>query len=366
MVAITSVVLTVMMFLAGGLITEHNRFVDNRDTLKSASDAAVVAATQHLHRLPTSMSDSDVETALEDTARRYAFLVVEANSSDPVAPSDMDINLRVDRAAGVVGVDVAAKMRGVLYKQLVSAQGEKKMAVRSGAEQEVEAEEEVTPSWLVLALDYSGSMHSTIDGHRRIDVVRNAAKTMVDELMVTTHMSMGVIPWAEHVCVDDECRLFEGALSPTPLKQQVHRVLDALLPIGNGTFSTAGILEATRMLQGAPGNVNRGLVLLTDGEDTICQQDGRADEAGCTPRRRQQLREDACDAAKDEDITIWVVAAMSADEVGSRLGRQLRDCASDGDQHVFVSNVDADDLEGAFESISTQVKVKAKALRRTY
>ena len=35
-------------------------------------------------------------------------------------------------------------------------------------------------------------------------------------------------------------------------------------------------------------------------------------------------------------------------------------------QHVFVSNVDADDLEGAFESISTQVKVKAKALRRTY
>ena len=29
-------------------------------------------------------------------------------------------------------------------------------------------------------------------------------------------------------------------------------------------------------------------------------------------------------------------------------------------QHVFVSNVDADDLAGAFESISTQVKVKVK------
>ena len=156
MVAITSVVLTLMMFLAGGLITEHNRLVDNRDTLKAASDAAVIAATQHLHQLPTSMSDSDVEALLEGTARRYAFLVVEANSPDPMTPSDVDITLRVNRAAGVVGVDVAANMRGVLFKQLVSAQSEKKMAVRSGAEQEV------SPARLVLALDYSGSMGSYI------------------------------------------------------------------------------------------------------------------------------------------------------------------------------------------------------------
>ena len=269
----------------------------------------------------------------------------------------MDITLHLNRAAGVVGVDVATNMRGVLFKQLVSAQGEKKMAVRSGAEQEV------SPARLVLALDYSGSMGSYIGDRPRVEVVREAAKTMVDELMVTPHVSIGIVPWADQVC-QHQCLPGLGVLSPTNLPNRVHLALDRFAALGRYTFSPAGINESMLMLRVAPPNEKRGLVLLTDGGDTICQQNGLPEDRDptCTAERRTRLREEACDAAKAEDITIWVVAAMRADQVDSQLGRELRDCASDGDQHVFVSNVDANDLEDAFESISTQVK----ALRRTY
>ena len=360
MVALTSVVLTLMMFFAGGLITEHNRFVDNRDTLKAASDAAVVAATQHLHRLPTSTSDSDVEAALEDTARRYAFLVVEGNSPDPVAPSDVDITLRLNRAAGVVGVDVATNMRGVLYKQLVSAQGERKMAVRSGAEQEV------TPAMLVLALDASQSMHNTIGVRERVDVVRDAAKTMVDALVTGPHVSVGVVPWSDWVCNDPHCDWGWGILAPTNDVAVIQQMLDDFEPRGGLTFSPVALTESTALLENAPTDVRRGLVLLTDGDDTVCREWtwawNRPSDDSCTDQMRTSLRETACDAAKEAGITIWVVAAMPADRVGSRLERELRDCASEGEQHVFVENLDDRDLEEAFESIAAQVK----ELRRTY
>lgn len=354
-----------MMFLAGGLITEHNRFVDNRDTLKAASDAAVVAATQHLHRLPTSMSDSDVEALLEDTARRYAFLVVEGNSPDPVTPDDIDITLRLNRAAGVVGVDVATNMRGLLFKQLVSAQGEKKMAVRSGAEQEV------SPAVLVLALDSSGSMRADLAGFihgpsrtdvvSRADIVRDAAHALADELMVSDHMSIGIVPWAATVC-RSRCASGLEITAPSNLPNRVRQALDHWQPRGRYTYSPLAVREGMRLLDNAPAHVARGLVLLTDGEDNICKPNGNPNDDSCTPHRRAQLRDAACTAAKEADITIWVVAAMSADQVDNRFARELRECASEGEQHVFVSNVDADDLEGAFESISTQVK----ALRRTY
>ena len=362
MVAITSVVLTLMMFLAGGLIAEHNRFVDNRDTLKVASDAAVVAATQHLHRLPTSMSDSAVEVALEDTARRYAFLVVEGNSRnspDPITPSDMDITLHLNRAAGVVGVDVATNMRGVLYKQLVSAQGERKMAVRSGAEQEV------TRAMLVLALDASQSMHNTIGVRERVDVVRDAAKTMVDELVTGPHVSVGVVPWSDWVCNDPLCDWGWGILAPTNDVAVIQQMLDDFEPRGGLTFSPVALTESTALLENAPADVRRGLVLLTDGEDTVCRKRtwfSASNDDECTAQMRTSLRKDACDAAKEAGITIWVVAAMPADRVGSRLERELRDCASEGEQHVFVENLDDHDLEEAFESIAAQVK----ELRRTY
>ena len=78
--AIAAVAVIVMTVGATALIGDHVWLVDQRDVLKSASDAASVATTLELNRqlnLQRGISDSDLKPLLEPVARLYIELNLE-------------------------------------------------------------------------------------------------------------------------------------------------------------------------------------------------------------------------------------------------------------------------------------------------
>ena len=154
---------------------------------------------------------------------------------------------------------------------------------------------------------------------------------------------------------------------------EVRRTINALRPVGNMTYSTMGLIWGRRLLtpewrpvwggevhpvdpddEDSLG-VRKAIVLLTDGEDNY----GSALDAAPD-------RSDACTAAKDAGIEIFVVAAMNPDRIGSGLSRGLTACSSQSDHpdrtYVFLENHTKEDLEEAFRQIAHQLLV----VRRTH
>ena len=82
--ALAAAAVTVMTVGAGALITDHLWLVDQRDTLKTATDAAAVAATLEMnHLMDTQPGISD--TALEDRADSGGATLRRAQSPTSVA-----------------------------------------------------------------------------------------------------------------------------------------------------------------------------------------------------------------------------------------------------------------------------------------
>ena len=173
---------------------------------------------------------------------------------------------------------------------------------------------------------------------------------------------------AQYICSSD--------IPILPLNQnmsEVRNAIDALIPIGDQTYSTMGLIWGTRLLTPKwrrvwggrvhPVNpsknkylgVRKAIVLLTDGEDNY------DDRIGAAPNRSE-----ACTAAKDAGIEIFVVAAMNPSKIGSELSKGLTDCSSQSGHpdrtYVFLDNHTREDLEDAFRQIAQQLLV----VRRTH
>lgn len=171
-------------------------------------------------------------------------------------------------------------------------------------------------------------------------------------------------PWRLHP--QDNCR---GAVI-TPLDSDlsaVRRAIRSLRVSGSATYSSVGIAWGIRLLapswrdvwghpvhpMDADSKAQKVIVLLTDGEDNHL---GGA-------RAHRQL---ACTAAKNEGITIFVIAAMHPRDVQGTLARELRACSSQADDpdgtYVFLNNSTPENLRGAFAEIARQLV----SLKRTY
>ncbi len=212
--AIAAAAVTVMAVGAAALVTDHLWLVDQRDTLKSATDSASIAATLEMNRMldaDSTLSDAVLKDGLEGVARRY----IEFNLSHlPAArlaraKETLDVALTIDRAASRVGVAVEADLGGTIVARALPLLGgytgpdavQVTTAVKCGA----------TPIEVVLALDVTSSMHHKIDenlpkggDNRRLNAVINAAKTLVRVLGATcdeSSVAVGIVPWDKTVRV---------------------------------------------------------------------------------------------------------------------------------------------------------------------
>ena len=192
---------------------------------------------------------------------------------------------------------------------------------------------------------------------------------------------------AKHLCYDNPDSLSKntdgidlqpaqdcGGPAPiTPLMTDLDTIDQRIDAMGDGsaTYSTVGVAWAHRLLDpdwrlywGAntthprdkADDVQKAIVLLTDGEDNVLYYDSL----------KETHRTYACDAAKKAGIKIFTIAAMNPRFVSSREGTSLRKCSSEADDpdgtYVFVNNTSPDLLKGAFQQIGRQLS----RFRRVY
>ena len=176
-----------------------------RDLLKSATDAAAVAATLELQGLSATMSDEDAATHLQPVADRYVRFNLAANlpeASRTRMVETLEVSVEVDRSMGSVDVSANADLGGTLLSPwLLAYGGPDTMTADAGVEGSLGATE------VVLAIDTTGSMAYSLDGttrdgpDSRMNIVKNAAVNFVDvlESFPNSVVAIGIVPWTWRV-----------------------------------------------------------------------------------------------------------------------------------------------------------------------
>ena len=199
-----------VMSVAGfALIIDHGWLIDQRDVLKSAADAAAIAATKEMNRnlVPNpDMAQADLTTALTSVARSYVELNLAYLPTDRLtrAKETLAVTVTPDRNTGTVDVAATADLGGTLFSRhlpmLSNYTGPAHVGTRAGVETQV------TPIEAVLAIDTSWSMDVKLDGRHvdkdkdetsRMDIVKDAAKALVNILRPNEHnrVAIGLVPW---------------------------------------------------------------------------------------------------------------------------------------------------------------------------
>ena len=219
--ALVAIAVTVMTIGGTVLIGDHVWFVDQRDTLKSASDAAGIAATIEMARLldrDPNISDADLKDELDKVATRYIELNLSHLSDERFAQAQSTLEVEVvpNRSDRTVEVSTKADLGGfVLAKHLPyteSVVGEGTIPEVHVVQVEARSERVVNPVEVVLAIDISQSMERCVAGgsrcpnaNNRISIVKRAATQLVDILDPNPDdaVAIGVVPWHMTVRLDD-------------------------------------------------------------------------------------------------------------------------------------------------------------------
>ena len=214
--AIVAGAVTVMTVGASALIVDHNWLVDQRDVLKSASDAAAIAATIEMKRLPPETSDAALHDALRQTAHNYAALNLEYLRGDRLARAKDSLSVEVTPHPGRNSVDVVAKanLGGTLFSRHLPLAG--KYTGPGEITVVAKVESLTSPVEVVLAIDVSESMKDTLGGgsarrdpsSSRMAIVKRAASSLVDILDPNeeSRVAVGVVPWQVVVRLDETAR----------------------------------------------------------------------------------------------------------------------------------------------------------------
>ena len=214
--AIVATAVVVVMIGATTIIVDHNWLVDQRDVLKSASDAASIAATVELERQRNaSLSQDQLGALLSGIAHTYAMLNLQHLSGDRLDQAEQSLDVKVTTISARNGVNVAieADLGGTLLARHLPLTGyytgPDVIGTFAGAELEI------NPVEVVLAIDVSASMESKLGGghtfdraQSRIGIVKAAAKHLVDilEPSVQNQIAVAVIPWHNSVRLPERSR----------------------------------------------------------------------------------------------------------------------------------------------------------------
>ena len=199
--AITAVAVAMMTLGGTALIVDHVWMVGQRDLLKSATDAAAIAATLEFQNISNTISNEDAATLLQPVAERYVRFNLVANlpeASRTRMLETLEVAVVVDRSLGAIDVDANADLGGTLLsKWLLGYAGPDKTRADAGVEGSLGATE------IVLAIDTTGSMDYSLDGttrggpNSRMSIVKKAAVNLVDvlESFPNSVVAVGIVPW---------------------------------------------------------------------------------------------------------------------------------------------------------------------------
>lgn len=267
--AIAVAAVTVMTVGATALITDHVWLVDQRDVLKTASDAAGLAVTLQMERelaADATLTAAALKTKLTPVAEDWVEVNLQHLPSARLqrALDTLEVTVAIDLASRTVAVDAKADLGGTLMARamplLGSYAGPAKVAAKS------QSQREVAPVEVVLAIDVSTSLAYKVGTERRIDIVKRAAKNMVDILgpSAASKVAVGVVPWNDSVCLSSTDRTTwtnstnRWAVYPTKRRYEVpyHRLDEATPAAVEDTIPATppetwdGCLDAERVVEG--------------------------------------------------------------------------------------------------------------------
>ena len=208
--AIAAAAVAVMTVGGTALLGDHVWLLDQRDVLKTAADAAGVAATLEMTRLAgEAHTDDELKAEIEPVVRRYILMNLEHLRAERYeqAEDSLTIELDIDRDANTVAVTAEADLGGTLFSRhlplLGNYEGPASIRAKTGTECSGGIIE------VALALDVTASMNAAIDNrspktpaNQRMPVAIEAAKTLVEELHSgcdDTDVVIGVVPWDKTV-----------------------------------------------------------------------------------------------------------------------------------------------------------------------
>ena len=212
---IAAALLTLGTVAGAALIVDHVWLYDQRDVLKTAAEAASIAATIDIDRQLAKnprINDPDLEAALLPVAEGYVLVNLAHLSSERYkrAKDSLEVDLDLKRAQRIVTVTAKADLGGTLFSRNLPLfggyEGPKTITVKAGVESES------TPIEVVLAIDVSGSMDSTIktlvwsQTNSRLVVVKRAAKDLVTILDPNGYnrVAVGITPWYAATRLDEQ------------------------------------------------------------------------------------------------------------------------------------------------------------------
>ena len=205
--SIVAAVVTIMTVAATTFISEHLWHVDQRNILKSASNAAAIATTQAMRKIPSDASDAQIRQELHTVAERYVKFNLEHMSPDRLnrAIATLVVTVTPDRQAGTVHVFSEADLGGHFSAESIPIMMAGNNQREMNAESRVECSTTVVE--VVLAFDVTASMYSEIGGERKIIATRKAAEELLDVMYAgcaDANVAVGVVPWDKTVRLDSE------------------------------------------------------------------------------------------------------------------------------------------------------------------
>ena len=220
--AIVAGAVTIMVVGASALLVDHTWLVDQRDVLKSASDAAAVAATIELKRLPPGTTDAAAQETLTRVAKNYVTLNLAYLPPARLtrAKESLTVAVTPNRAASTVDVAASADLGGTLFARHLPLAGSATGPATTAVAARVESL--TVPIEVVLAIDTSGSMGRNLLGYSsnwdpdtnptarksRMQIVKEAASQLVAILdpQADSRVAIGVVPWHIAVRLDATAR----------------------------------------------------------------------------------------------------------------------------------------------------------------
>ncbi len=212
--AIVAAAVTVLTVGGTALLGDHLWLIDQRDTLKSAADAATVAATLEIDRQlakDSAIGDAALKAAVTPVARRYVELNLAHLPEDRLlrAKETLKVTVSVNRVQRTVSVQVEADLGGTLFSRHLPLFGGDRGPETARVKAGVEAESPMVE--VVLAIDVTDSMNDGLSGGRnpgpgesRMAIVKRAAKRIVAVLDPdeNNHVGVGIVPWNTVVRLD--------------------------------------------------------------------------------------------------------------------------------------------------------------------
>ena len=210
--SIVATLVAVMVVAAAALIVDHNWLFGQRDTIKSASDSAAVAATIEMRRpgiLDQFKTDGELKDHLKKVAKNYMLLNLTHLSAEDFqeAKDSLKVKVEPNRDAKAVSVSASADLGGTLFSRELPILDNYKGPEQIGVKAAVEGVS--NPIEVVLAIDVSGSMGRRLDGQvakgdgsdSRMAIVKRAAQALVDIVGPDKdrRIAVGLVPWHAQV-----------------------------------------------------------------------------------------------------------------------------------------------------------------------